>query len=42
MTNPLRTQNSQRKKQQRTDHKASYNMRKLRRNRRGVWVSNDN
>lgn len=40
MTNVARTQESQRKKQKRSDHKASYNMRKLRRNRRGVWVSN--
>lgn len=39
MSNISQAQDSQRKRDQKAAHKESHKMRKLRRNRRGVWVS---
>lgn len=41
MKSPQKTQDYLRVRQEKADKKASKNTRHLRRNRRGVWVSND-
>ena len=38
MTNAARTTENKRKHDLKENHKASHNLRKLKRNRRGVWV----
>lgn len=41
MTNLARSENNQRKKEQKAAHKASHKLRKLKKTRHGVWVTSD-